>query len=55
MSPNYPSVSKKWALEKKCCEIASDCVITNLDSYEFHKGISLEEVGRIICFKMDLA
>lgn len=44
--------SKCWALERGCSELASDCVIDNLDSYEFHKSVGFEEAGRVICFKM---
>ena len=37
---------EKWAKEKNCTEIASDCEIDN--------DISLEEVNRIICFRKDI-
>lgn len=43
--------AKQWAREKSCSELASDCVIDNLDSYQFHKKIGFEEVGRVICFR----
>lgn len=43
-----------WAKDKGCLEFASDCEMTNLKSYEFHKAIGFEEVNRIICFKRNL-
>ena len=43
--------AKQWAREENCSELASDCVIDNLDSYQFHKSVGFEEVGRVIFFR----
>ena len=39
---------KKWAKEKNCTEFASDCELTNHDSFSFHKAMGFEESNRII-------
>lgn len=45
---------EKWAKEKNCTEIASDCEIDNDISLEFHLSMGFEEVNRIICFRKDI-
>ena len=45
------SECENWAKEKKCMEFASDCELTNIDSYHFHLAAGFEEANRIICFK----
>lgn len=44
-------VCKKWALNKKCAEFASDCEIGNDVSRQFHLAMGFEVANRIICFK----
>ena len=41
---------EKWAREKDCAEMASDCELDNLASAEFHKAVGFKEINRIICF-----
>ena len=48
------SECEMWAREKGCKEFASDCELTNLDSFSFHLSIGFEEENRIICFKKKL-
>ena len=43
-----------WAKDRDIKEFASDCELTNLSSFAFHKAIGFEEANRIICFKKDL-
>ena len=43
-----------WAKDRDIKEFASDCELTNLSSFAFHKAIGFEESNRIICFKKDL-
>ena len=45
---------EKWAKEKHCKELASDCEIENDISYSFHLKNNFKEVNRIICFKKEL-
>lgn len=41
---------EKWATQRGCTEFASDCEITNIDSFEFHMRLGFIESNRIICF-----
>jgi len=45
---------EQWACEAGCLEFASDCEITNSDSYSFHMKFGFQEANRIICFKKNL-
>lgn len=45
---------ENWAKDRDIKEFASDCELTNTDSFAFHKAIGFEETNRIICFKKDL-
>lgn len=42
---------EQWSKENACIEFASDCEITNLESYAFHMKFDFQEANRIICFK----
>jgi len=44
----------KWAKEKGCTELASDCELENEASCIFHGKIGFKEANRIICFTMSL-
>ena len=50
IAKSLAAVCEKWAEEKGCKEFASDCQLSNTDSYHFHLGIGFEDAGRIICF-----
>ena len=39
-----------WAGEQGCREFASDCELTNYDSFRFHLALGFQEANRIICF-----
>jgi len=54
IAKEFISFAKEWALKNRCKELASDCEINNLDSFEFHKKLGFKEANRIICFTMDL-
>lgn len=45
---------EQWVCENGCVEFASDCEISNQDSYAFHLKFGFEEANRIICFKKKL-
>lgn len=45
---------EKWAKEMGCREFASDCEITNEESFRFHKAMNFTEANRIICFTKKL-
>jgi aminoglycoside 6'-N-acetyltransferase I len=42
--------SEEWAKRKGCTEFASDCEITNENSYQFHLNAGFTEANKIICF-----
>lgn len=46
---------EEWGREQGAKEFASDCILTNNDSYKFHTAIGFKEVNRIICFKKDIS
>ena len=46
---------ENWAEEMGCTEFASDCELTNSDSYAFHKSMGFAEANRIICFTKTLS
>lgn len=54
----WPDNTKDEAIEiiedKGCKEFASDCEITNEDSFRFHLNIGFDEENRIICFKKEI-
>ncbi|NLK04448.1 MAG: GNAT family N-acetyltransferase [Clostridiales bacterium] len=39
-----------WGKDMGCSEIASDCVLDNYLSVDFHKGIGFKEANRLVCF-----
>ena len=43
-----------WAKCNGCREFASDCEITNIDSFRFHKAMNFTEANGIICFTKTL-
>jgi aminoglycoside 6'-N-acetyltransferase I len=43
-----------WAQGKGCCQMASDCELTNTDSLHFHLNCGFSEANRIICFVKDI-
>ena len=45
---------EEWGREQGAKEFASDCILTNTDSYKFHIAIGFNEVNRIICFKKNI-
>jgi len=45
---------EQWAASKGCCEIASDCLIDNIDSYHFHTKIGFAETERCIFFLKEI-
>lgn len=48
------SACRDWAREKGCREFASDCELTNRESYHFHLKMGFCEANRIICFTQTL-
>ena len=48
------SACENWAREQGCQEFASDCELTNTQSFQFHLALGFEEVNRIICFTKKL-
>lgn len=43
-----------WARDRGCSEFASDCELTNYDSFRFHLAMGFLEANRIICFTKKL-
>ena len=44
------AILERWAAQQGCKEMASDCLIANTDSYNFHLRIGYEETERCIFF-----
>jgi aminoglycoside 6'-N-acetyltransferase I len=42
--------AERWAMENGCVELASDALIDNAESYEFHTSVGFREVERVVCF-----
>lgn len=42
--------AEQWALEQGCVELASDALIDNTVSYEFHTKAGFREVERVVFF-----
>jgi len=50
----FVEFAKSWSIERGCLELASDCLIDNVDSLAFHTAVGFEEMERVICFAMKL-
>ncbi|AFZ11303.1 GCN5-related N-acetyltransferase [Crinalium epipsammum PCC 9333] len=42
--------ASRWALEHGCTELASDALIENTASYDFHTKVGFQEVERVVTF-----
>lgn len=42
--------AQQWAREHGCSEIASDALLDNTVSYEFHRQVGFQEVERVVTF-----
>lgn len=45
---------EQWAKSKGCTEFASDCLLENTESQQFHEKTGFTEAGRIVCYKKSL-
>ena len=45
---------ERWAAENGCREMASDCLLDNTDSYNFHLKIGYKETERCIFFQKSI-
>ena len=45
---------ENWARDNGCVEFASDCLLDNNDSYNFHTRTGFQEANRLICFTKKL-
>ena len=45
---------EEWAKKQGCTEFASDCELSNAESFAFHMSMGFEEANRIICFTKKL-
>ena len=41
---------QRWAKERGCAELASDCELTNTDSQHFHEAVGFREANRIVAY-----
>ena len=46
--------AKIWGKEKGCAQLASDCELGNVESFNFHTSIGFTEANRLICFTLNL-
>jgi len=51
---NLLKCCEKWSAKKGCREFASDCELTNDNSFRFHLSMGFEEANRIICFRKQI-
>lgn len=42
--------AQQWALEHGCIELASDALLENTASHEFHQNVGFQEVERVVTF-----
>ena len=42
--------AQQWAIERGCMELASDALLDNTESYEFHTKVGFQEVERVVTF-----
>lgn len=42
--------AEQWARQQGCIELASDALVENQNSYQFHTKVGFEEVERVVCF-----
>ncbi len=42
--------AEQWAQEQGCVELASDALIENIASHEFHTKVGFQEVERVVAF-----
>ncbi|MBD2304532.1 GNAT family N-acetyltransferase [Chroococcidiopsis sp. FACHB-1243] len=42
--------AQQWAIERGCMELASDALLDNTTSYEFHTKAGFQEVERVVTF-----
>ncbi len=47
--------AERWALEHGCVELASDALLENTASYEFHTKVGFQEVERVVTFIKQIA
>jgi len=42
--------TQQWAQQQGCVNLASDALLENKGSYQFHTKVGFEEVERVVCF-----
>ncbi|MBE9019545.1 GNAT family N-acetyltransferase [Chroococcidiopsidales cyanobacterium LEGE 13417] len=42
--------AQQWAIERGCVELASDALLDNTASYDFHTKVGFQEVERVVTF-----
>jgi len=42
--------AERWAIERGCVQLASDALVENTASYEFHTKVGFQEVERVVTF-----
>ena len=42
--------AQQWAIERGCMELASDALLDNTASYDFHTKVGFQEVERVVTF-----
>jgi aminoglycoside 6'-N-acetyltransferase I len=47
--------AEKWALENGCVELASDALLENKASHDFHTKVGFQEVERVVSFIKKIA
>jgi aminoglycoside 6'-N-acetyltransferase I len=45
---------EQWARRKGCSELASDCLLQNIDAHAVHRALGFEETERVVYFRKDV-
>ncbi|MGB3789694.1 MAG: GNAT family N-acetyltransferase, partial [Phormidesmis sp.] len=46
--------AEEWAIAKGCTQLASDVMIENVESCQFHTRVGFQEVERVVFFIKDV-
>ncbi len=47
--------AEQWALKKNCFELASDALLENIESHNFHEKVGFKEVERVVTYIKPIA
>jgi aminoglycoside 6'-N-acetyltransferase I len=45
---------EQWARREGCSELASDCLLENIDAHEVHRALGFGETERVVYFRKEI-